>query len=183
MDNKKHFLDYLAQIFQIFGITILNLAVFACMIGDQAASYSTMFALGHSALSVSTLFQFLLSSACITALRFVFFTDTFFKKMSLAIRTILMILCVIFLAGVFAYLFGWFPVSEPRCWLAFFICFGICFAVSAVLSVLKERRRQQTSCKRSEISQGGYIRWNYSLQMICAVPMAQNRYCIISHFR
>lgn len=138
MDNKKHFLDYLAQIFRIFGITILILAIFACMIGDHAATYSTMFVLGHSGLSVSTLFQFLLSSACITAFRFVFFTDTFFKKMSLAIRTILMILCVIFLAGVFAYLFGWFPVSEPQCWLAFFICFGICFTVSAVLSVLKE---------------------------------------------
>ena len=52
MDNKKHFLDYLAQIFRIFGITILILAVFACMIGDQAATYSTMFVLGHSGLSV-----------------------------------------------------------------------------------------------------------------------------------
>lgn len=138
MDDKKHFLDYFAQIFQIFGITILIIAVFACMIGDQAAPYSTMFALGHNGLSISTLFQFLLSSACITALRFVFFTDTFFKKISLAIRTILMILCVVFLIGIFAYLFGWFPVREPRCWLAFFICFGICFAASAVLSVLKE---------------------------------------------
>lgn len=41
------------------------------------------------------------------------------------------------------YLFGWFPVDDPKCWAAFFISFGICFLVSALLSAKKEQQENR----------------------------------------
>lgn len=138
MEERKHLLDYLAQIMTVFGVTLLLITVICCLVGDDAKGYSTMFVLGSRGVPVNTILQFLLSSACITGLRFLFFTDTIIKKMTIAKRTIALLSSVIALTGIFAYFFGWFPVDEPKCWLAFLVCFGICFAVGAVVSTLKE---------------------------------------------
>lgn len=138
MEERKDLLDYLAQAIMIFGITLLVIAVICLLIGEDAKEYSTMFAMGSIGIPVNTIFQYLLSSVCITAFRFLFFTDTLIKKMSIAKRTILMLISVIVLIGVFAYIFGWFPVDEPKCWIIFLICFGICFTISTIVSVIKE---------------------------------------------
>ena len=138
LDERKHLFDYLAQVILVFGITLLVITFICCLTGDDAKEYSTMFALGSAGIPIYTIFQFLLSSACITALRFLFFTDTVIRKMSIVIRTILMLISVIALVGIFAYIFGWFPVDEPRCWISFIISFGICFVIATVISVLKE---------------------------------------------
>lgn len=138
MEERKHLLDYLAQIMMVFGITVSLITVICCLVGDDAKEYSTMFVLGSRGVPANTILQYLLSSVCITGFRFLFFTDAIIKKMSIAKRTIAMLGSVIALIGVFAYFFGWFPVDDPKCWLVFFICFGICFAVSAAVSTLKE---------------------------------------------
>lgn len=138
MEERKHILDYLAQIMMVFGITVSLITVICCLVGDDAKEYSTMFVLGSRGVPANTILQYLLSSVCITGFRFLFFTDAIIKKMSIAKRTIAMLGSVIALIGVFAYFFGWFPVDDPKCWLVFFICFGICFAVSAAVSTLKE---------------------------------------------
>lgn len=138
MEERKHLLDYAAQVMLIFGITLLVITVICCTIGDDAQGYSTMFALGNAGIPINTILQYLLSSACVTVLRFLFFTDTLIKKMPVAKRTILMLVSVIVLIGAFAYIFGWFPVDEPKCWIIFLACFGICFVLSAIVSVWKE---------------------------------------------
>lgn len=138
MEEKKHLLDYLGQIMMVFGITVSLITVICCLVGDDAKEYSTMFVLGSRGVPVNTILQYLLSSVCLTGFRFLFFTDAIIKKMSIAKRTIAMLGSVIALIGVFAFVFGWFPVDDPKCWLVFFICFGICFAVSAAVSTLKE---------------------------------------------
>ena len=56
----------------------------------------------------------------------------------MALRTILMVASVILLTGFLAYLFGWFPVNNPKCWLCFFLCFCCCFIISTILSIRKE---------------------------------------------
>lgn len=138
LDERKHLLDYLAQVILVFGITLLIIAFICCLTGDDAKEHSTVFALGSAGIPINTIFQYLLSSACITLLRFLFFTDTVIRKMSIAIRTTLMLISVIVLIGIFAYIFGWFPVNEPKCWIIFMICFGICFVISMFVSVFKE---------------------------------------------
>lgn len=139
MEERKHLLDYLAQVFIVFGITLLVLSVICIWVGDEATGESSMFRLGSEGIPVETAFQYLLTSICVTALRFVFFTDALIKKMSVTGRTVGMLAVVIALIGAFSWLFGWFPVEKVSGWLAFLISFGICFGVSAAVSAWKEK--------------------------------------------
>ncbi len=143
MEDRKHFTVYFGQVFTIFGITLLVIAVICSVVGEEAQEYSTMFAMGSRAVPLDTVFQYLLSSACIVFLRFIFFSDIWLKKTGVAKRTVSMCASVIILIGVFAWLFGWFPVDDLKCWISFLVSFGICFAVSAVGSVWKERAENQ----------------------------------------
>ena len=139
MGERKHFLTYVEQVFMILGVSLLVVTGICAILGEEAQGYSTMFALGSEGIPINTVMEYLLSSVCITALRFVFFTDALIKRWTTAGRTIAMVAAVIILVGVFAYVFGWFPVDNPECWMAFLVSFGICFVLSAVLSVKKER--------------------------------------------
>lgn len=139
MEERKHLFVYVEQVFMILGISLLVVTMTCAIVGEDAQQYSTMFALGKAGIPVNTVGEYLLASVCITALRFVFFTDTLIKRWSVAGRTIGMLGTVIVLVGVLAYVFGWFPVDDPGCWLAFLISFGICFLLSTALSVKKER--------------------------------------------
>ncbi len=146
MEERKHLLTYVEQVFQVMGISLLVIATVCAIVGEESQEYSTMFSLGGAGIPINTVWEFLLSSVCITALRFVFFTDTLIKRWSITGRTIAMVGTVIVLSGVFAYSFGWFPVDNPMCWAAFFVSFGICFLVSAVLSA----KREQTENRQLE---------------------------------
>lgn len=139
MEERKHLLMYVEQVFMILGISLLVTTATCAIVGEEAREYSTMFALGSGGIPVNTVWEYLLSSVCVTALRFVFFTDALIKRWSVAARTIGMVGVVIVLVGVLAYVFGWFPVDDPKCWLACLVSFGVCFALSAVLSVKKEQ--------------------------------------------
>lgn len=160
MEERKHLLDYLAQIIQIFGITILVITVIYHFVGDEAKDDSTMFILGSRGIPIDTILQFFLSSVCVTGIRFLFFSDVMFKKMSIVKRTMAMVLSVVVLTGGFAYFFGWFPVNQAICWISFFICFGICFIISAVVSYLKEtmdNKQLEDALKRLKEEQNGSI--------------------------
>ena len=82
MEERKTIFDYLGQIFMIFGITIAILNVFCILFGEDAKEFSTMFSLGNQGISVPIMFQFLIISAIIVTLRFIFFTDVWIKNMS-----------------------------------------------------------------------------------------------------
>ncbi len=143
MEERKGILDYLGQVFVIFGVTLLGVAVTCCAVGAEAREYSSMFALGREGIPLGTVFEYLLSSVCITLLRFLFFTDALLKKMSMTKRTVGMLVSVVCMIGIFAHVFGWFPVDEPKCWVAFFMCFAVCFVVSLSASALRERRENK----------------------------------------
>lgn len=139
MEDKKHFLLYVEQVFMILGASLLALTLISTLLGDEARGYSTMFALGSEGIPLYTVGEYLLSSVCVTALRFVYFTDTIIKSWSMTGRTVGMLVSVIGLSGGLAWLFGWFPVDDPKCWLAFLVSFGVCFLISAALSVRREK--------------------------------------------
>ena len=158
MEERKHLLDYLAQVFTIFGVTVLVISVICVLTGEEAAEESTMFRLGSGGIPTETIFQYLLTSVCVTALRFLFFTDVLIKKMSVTKRTVGLLGAVIALIGVFSYLFGWFPVDKTEGWISFFICFGICFSVSAAVSAIKENaenRRLEDGLENLKKRNGG----------------------------
>ena len=139
MDNKPTILDYLSQVFMIFGIAVLTLNIFCLLFGDSAQEISTIFALGSEGLSVKTMVQFLLAIAITIVLRFVFMTDIIIKKMPLVARVIAIFAAVFLNIVVFVLLCGWFPVDNPMAWIMFLISFAISCAASTAVSLLKEK--------------------------------------------
>lgn len=136
--ENKNLLDYMAQTMIVFGVALLAITLFCFLMGDEAREYSSMFVLGSKGIPLNTVLQFLLDSVCITVIRFLFFSDHVIRRMSVAKRTVGMLASVIVLTGLFAYLFGWFPIDNPKCWVSFLISFGICFVISVAVSTLKE---------------------------------------------
>ncbi len=139
MEERKTLFDYLAQIMTIFGVTIIILNILCKLFGEDAASYSSIFQLGDRGIAVSTMLQFLAVSVLITGIRYVFFTDRFIKKMSVALRTVGMLLIVVCVIFLFTYLFAWFPLDMWQAWVGFFVSFFVCFVFSTLFCVLKEK--------------------------------------------
>lgn len=139
MDNKPTILDYLSQVFMIFGITVLLLNIFCLMFGESAKEFSTIFTLGNLGLSVKTMLQFLLAIAITIVFRFAFMTDALIKKMSLAVRIIAMFTAAFLNIVVFIILCGWFPMNNPIAWVMFLISFAVSCTVSTVVSLYNER--------------------------------------------
>ncbi len=143
MERKYTIFDFLGQVFFIFGITVTCLAIFALVFGENAKDLSTIFALGKSGLTIATLGQYFLMAVLLNVVRFVLFTDRIIKSWSVLTRTVSMFAFVIVLIGVFAYVFGWFPVNDALSWLMFFVCFIICAVVSVIVSSLKEKKENE----------------------------------------
>ncbi len=151
MEERKTIFDYLGQVFMLFGITLAILILLCLLFGESAKEVSTMFSLGSKGLSVSTMAQFLLVSAIIVALRFLFFTDAIIKNMPMIGRTICMIIIVLITISLFILFFGWFPVEMWQPWAMFFLGFTICFIISTVVTGLKEKvenKKMEEALKR-----------------------------------
>lgn len=139
MEERKTIFNYLGQVLMLFGVIAVMLNIFCVLFGESAQEYSTMFSLGKSGLSVETMAEFFLLAPVIVFLRFIFFTDVVIKNLSILARTVSMVLLVLAAVAVFIVLFGWFPAEMWQPWLMFFLCFGVCFVISAMLSAWKER--------------------------------------------
>ena len=96
-----------------------------------------MFALGNRGIPVGICLQFLCVSFLITGARYLFFTDTFIKTMAIWLRT----LCI--LASI--------PTDMWQPWAMFLLCFGLSFAGSYLVMVIKEKtenRRMEEALQR-----------------------------------
>lgn len=143
MEERKTVFDYCGRVFITFGFSILVLCIFCMLVGEEAWEVSSLYSLGKDGLSVATILQFFGISVCITALRTLFFTDGVIKRMSVTLRTVGMLLCVIVLIIVCAAIFGWFPVNMWQAWAGFAGSFGVCFVGSFILTLLKERTQNR----------------------------------------
>lgn len=143
MEEKKTILDYCASVLITFGFAILVLSIFCVLVGEEAWEVSSLYSMGKEGLSVATIMQFFGMSVCITLLRILFFTDSVIKKMSVTLRTIYMLVCIIGLIVMCAAVFGWFPVNMWQAWAGFAVSFGLCFVGSCLVMLLKERTQNR----------------------------------------
>ncbi len=150
MKRRETVFDFGAQVFLIFGFSILCLNIFCMLFGESASSFSTIFELGTAGLTIVTMLQFFLLSVIIVSLKFLFFTDILMKNISVKLRTAGMFGTVILVLVLFIFLCGWFPVDMWLPWVLFFICFGGSAAVSMVLSILKERTENKEMAEALE---------------------------------
>ena len=117
----------------------MTLNIFCLLFGEDSKDFSTIFAMGSSGLSLATSVQFFALSVFIATFRFVIFSEGLIRKIPIAVRTVIMFTLIIVLMVCFIYLFGWLPVNMWQPWVMFFLCFGISAAISALLSMWKER--------------------------------------------
>ncbi len=151
MEDRKTIFDYLTQMMVVFGFSMLILNIFCLAFGNSAMDYSAMFALGNQGVPVKIAFEFFVISALITGIRFLFFTDIWIRKMPVWARTVCMSVSVITVIAVFIVWFGWFPIDMWQPWAMFLICFGVSFAASFFVMVIKERvenRKMEAALKR-----------------------------------
>lgn len=139
MEERKTIFDYIGQVFMIFGFTMLILVAFCLLFGESAKGYSTMFSFGKEGIGVETMLQFLLASIFTVTLRWLFFTDTLIKDMTVVFRAVGMVLSEVLVIVVLILIFGWFPADEWLPWVMFFLSFALCFAVSVTVTVFRER--------------------------------------------
>lgn len=139
MEERKTIFDYVGTIFSTFGFSVVLLNVFCLLFGEQAQDFSSIFSMGKEGLSTETMMQFLGAAVLMVFLRFLFFTDRIIKNMSVVLRTLCMVLTAIGIVVIFILRFGWFPVDQWLSWFMFFLSFGICFLVSSLIAVLKEK--------------------------------------------
>ena len=138
MEIKKQIVNIVETAFTITGFTMIVIALLTFFAGENAKEVSAIFALGNQGIPLAIVAEYFGFSCLISLLRFLFFTDILFKKWTITPRIVMMILIQIVLVGIFAYRFKWFPVDDPICWAAFFICFFICFVISVVITKWKE---------------------------------------------
>ncbi len=143
MEKRYTLFDFLRQVFFIFGITVACLSVFVIVFGEDAKDISTIFALGEEGLSLATLGQYFLMAFLLNVVRYVLFTDRIIKNWSVFVRTISMFVVIVILIGLFAYVFGWFPVGDALSWIMFFVCFFVCAVVSVIVSTMNEKKENE----------------------------------------
>lgn len=138
MEDRKTIFDYLSQVMTTFGVSILIMNIVCYIFGENAQDVSQIFLLGNKGLPTSIIMEFLLLSIFVNIIRYLFLTDSIIKNLSITFRTLGMLLSIITIIAIFIYLFHWFPVNMWEAWLAFFICFGMCFFISVIICALKE---------------------------------------------
>lgn len=139
MDERKTIFDYTGMVFGIFGFFVAVMSVFCLLFGEEAREISSMFSLGKEGISIGMMMQYFAVSALIVAARFLFCTDMIIKNMAIAARAVCMVVSSVVIIVCFILRFGWFPVNMWMPWILFFMCFGICFAVSMIVAVQKEK--------------------------------------------
>lgn len=139
MDEKKSVFSYVTHIFSIFGITMLILAALTVLCGEEAKEVSTIFALGGNGIPITTILQFFLTSVLTATINMLFFSDGLIKKVPIWCRTVGMLLTEVLMIIIFVALFGWFPMDMWQPWVMFALCFFVCFGISVVFTVLKEK--------------------------------------------
>lgn len=157
MEDKRTVLDYLEQVFIVFGFAMLMMNIFCFAFGDSAKEFSAMFRLGKQGVPIEIAFQLLGVTALIAGVRLVFFTDIFIKKMPIGLRTICMLIAVVVLITAFVIVFHWFPVNMWQPWIMFFICFAICFLGSYFVMIIKqnmENKRMAEALQRLKEREG-----------------------------
>lgn len=151
MIRKNTIFDYLTHVMVVWSISMLSLCLFCFLFGQEAKGHSSIFALGNEGLSLATMMQFFVLAIITTGLRWIFFTHILVKRLSIMVRSIFMFTGVIVSVGIFAAVFGWFPVDQILPWGMFFLCFFVCAAVSVAVSVMKEKsdnRKLQEALER-----------------------------------
>lgn len=157
MEEKKNIFNFIGEAFCTFAVSVIILMVTAAVTGDEAQEISTLFSLGSRGLPLSALVQFFGVALVTTGLRYLFTMDRIVKRVPPLLRILLLCVSVIIFVIVFTNIFGWFPTDMWEPWIAFGVCFLLCFSGGTLMMVIKtrfENRQMAEGLKRLKESAG-----------------------------
>jgi hypothetical protein len=145
MKNKK----IISSTAGIFTLSLLFVSAFNLLLRGEWAELrevSELFALCGEGISFTALAELLALAFLISAARWFWFSEKFFKDMLMVNRITFMLISVFLAAGVCAVLFGWFPAGMWQAWVGFILSFALGTAVSFIvmwLSTKAESKKYQ----------------------------------------
>ncbi len=139
MNDRKTILDYIGQVFGLFGFTMIIMMSFSIIFGEAAKSYSNLFDVGEAGVPAAIMAQFLVLSVINVFLRYLFLTDRLMKGMSLWLRIFLTVLTVLLTIILFIIVFGWFPIDMWQPWVLFLGSFLLCFLMGTFISTVQNK--------------------------------------------
>lgn len=139
MEQRRTIFDYIAQVFCIFGFTMVIMMSFAITFGESGKDYSMLLALGKRGVSSAVMFEFLALSVINVFLRYLFMTDRFIKEMSFLKRTICTVISILITIIAFIVLFGWFPTDMWQPWALFVGSFILCFTIGTFVTSVRNK--------------------------------------------
>ena len=143
MDERKTITDYIAQIFGLFGFTMIIMMSFSILVGDDVCGYTTLFVSGTVGVPTAIMAQFLVLSIINVFIRFIFLTDHLIKEMALMLRIILTLLSVLLSSSIFIIIFGWFPVYMWQPWVLFIGSFLLCSAIGIFVTSVQNKKENK----------------------------------------
>ncbi len=139
MSENKTILNFIVQIFEIFGIIVTIFIVLTMILPDDVATVSSLFSLGKEGLSLPTLLELWLMSLLLIAARIVFLTDRLITGMSILLRNIFFFITILVIIVVFVIIFKWFPVDDIMAWFGLLISYIVCTSAGVILGRILEK--------------------------------------------
>ena len=150
MEDKKTIFNYLGEVFTTYGVIILIFVILNLILGDIAKGYTSFFEYGSGSMSMGTMIQLFALSVIICVARNLFLTDNWIKNMPMFVRIFSLFLSVTVVIVVFVIVFRWFPITDVKAWIGFFISFAVSSVVGVLFSKLKERAENRAMDKALE---------------------------------
>lgn len=126
-----------------FASSILVVSILGYLLQDMVTSISQLFALGALGLSYPAIFEIALLSFMISLYSYVLFETHVLKNYLVLYKVILMFLLSGITTAVFVAIFGWFPISEWKGWIGFFLSFLLCFIIATGGMLYKNKKEEQ----------------------------------------
>ncbi len=139
MNEKKTILNYIAQVFCLFGFTMIIMMSFSALFGETAKNYSKLFTAGEAGVPVAIMAQFLSLSVINVFIRYLFLTNRLIKEMSLWIRVSLTVFTVLLTIILFIVIFEWFPIYMWQPWALFIGSFLVCFMIGTFVTTVQNK--------------------------------------------
>lgn len=136
MEGRKSILNYIGQVFIIYGFTMLCMLFFALLFGESAKEFSIFLALGKQGVPTAVMGQFFLLSILVVLWQFIYDGEWMVKFLPSRAKSIAMLLSVFITVILFIVIFKWFPIGMWQPWAMFILCFVLCIVGSTFITIL-----------------------------------------------
>ncbi len=132
---------------EIFTLSVIFISIFNAILrgnAEELSQISEIFALCGEGISLKALAEFLIVSVVTALVKYLWFSDRFFKNMLMPLRITFMLMSIFLIAGVACVVFHWFPWDMWQAWAGFIFSFLIStllsFTIMMAESAIESRK-------------------------------------------